>query len=53
MPSLAELYEHHARDCFYAAGRMANPKYREMLLKMAREWMQAAALLASNGSQCV
>jgi hypothetical protein len=51
MPSLAELYEQHARECIQSAGRTDNPKYREMLLKMEREWRQAAALLASNGSK--
>jgi hypothetical protein len=52
MPLLAELYEHHARECIQAAGRTDNPKYREMLLKMEREWTQAAATLqASNGSK--
>jgi hypothetical protein len=51
MPSLAELYEQHARECIQSAGRTDNPKYREMLLKMEREWTQAAATLrASNGS---
>jgi hypothetical protein len=48
MPSLAELYEQHARECIQSAD---NPKYREMLLKMEREWTQAATTLrASNGS---
>jgi hypothetical protein len=49
MPSLAELYEHHARDCIHAAGRTENPKSREMLLKLAREW--AAALQALTQSK--
>jgi hypothetical protein len=51
MPTLAELYEHHARECTHSAGRTDNPKFREMLLKLEREWRQAAALLASNGSK--
>jgi hypothetical protein len=51
MPTLAELYEHHARECTHAAGRTDNQKSREMLLKLEREWRQAAALLASNGSK--
>jgi hypothetical protein len=51
MPSLAELYEQHARECVQSAERTDNPRSREMLLKMEREWTQAAATLrASNGS---
>jgi len=51
MPSLAELYEQHARECIQSAGRTDNPKSRELLHKMEREWRQAAATLrASNGS---
>jgi hypothetical protein len=38
MASRAELYEYHARECDLAAGRTDNPKRREMLLKLAREW---------------
>jgi hypothetical protein len=40
MTSRTELYEHHAKECVRAAGQTDNPKHREMLLKMAREWMQ-------------
>jgi hypothetical protein len=40
--SVAKLYEDHARDCTAAAGKTDNPKYRALLLKMAREWMQEA-----------
>ena len=50
MPSLAELYEFHARDCIHSAGRTDDPKYRELLLKMEREWTEeAAALRAAPG----
>jgi hypothetical protein len=38
----SKLYEHHARDCTAAAEKTNNPRYRELLLKMAREWMQEA-----------
>ena len=48
MPSLAELYEHHARDCIHAAGQADNPKSREMLLKLAREWMAALQALMQS-----
>jgi len=44
-------YEQHARECIQSAGRTDNPKSRELLHKMEREWRQAAATLrASNGS---
>ena len=50
MPSLAEIYEHHARECIHSAERADNPKTRELMLKTEREWTQAAAALrASNG----
>jgi hypothetical protein len=45
---LSKLYDHHAKDCVHQAGRTDNPKHREMLLKMAREWTRAAALRTSN-----
>ena len=46
MPSQADLYEYFANDCVRAAGRMDDPKYREWLLKLARDW--TAALQAST-----
>ena len=45
MPSLAELYEHHARECIQSAERADDPKRRELLLKMEREWTEEAAAL--------
>jgi hypothetical protein len=42
MASRTELYEQHAKACDLAAGRTDNPKHREMLLKMARQWTQEA-----------
>ena len=49
MPSQADLYEHFANDCVRAADRMDDPKYREWLLKLARDW--TAALQASTQSK--
>jgi hypothetical protein len=34
--------EQHAKLCFQAADRIENSKDREMLVKMARQWMQEA-----------
>jgi hypothetical protein len=48
MPSETSLYESYAQDCVRAAGRMKDPKYRELLLQLADEWMQAAARQAST-----
>jgi hypothetical protein len=39
MPSQAKFYEYFAKDCVRAAKRTDDPTDREMLLKMAREWM--------------
>ena len=38
MKSRAELYEYHASECIRDAGQTDDPKRREMLLKLAREW---------------
>ena len=48
MPWETNLYESYAQDCVRAAGRMSDPQYRELLLKLASEWMQAAARQAST-----
>jgi hypothetical protein len=48
MPSQAKFYEYFAKDCVRAAKRTDDPKNREMLLKMAREWMMEAAAQAST-----
>jgi hypothetical protein len=45
MPSQAKFYEYFAKDCVRAAKRTDDPKDREMLLKMAREWMMEASRL--------
>jgi hypothetical protein len=52
MPSQAKFYEYFAKDCVRAAERTDDAKDREMLLKMAREWMmEAAARKASTQSK--
>ena len=50
MPSETNLnlYESYAQDCVRAADRVSDPQYRELLLKLASEWMQAAARQAST-----
>jgi hypothetical protein len=42
MPSQAKFYEYFAKDRVRAAKRTDDPTDREMLLKMAREWMMEA-----------
>ena len=39
MKSRAELYEYHASECVRDAAQTNDPRRREMLLKLAREWM--------------
>jgi hypothetical protein len=48
MPSQADLYEYFANDCVLAAGRTDDPKSREMLLKLAREWTAALQALTKS-----
>jgi hypothetical protein len=38
MKSRAELYEYHASECVRDAGQTSDPRRREMLLRLAREW---------------
>jgi len=42
VPDLARLYDLHAEDCVRTAEKVDNPSHREMLLKAAAEWRQAA-----------
>jgi hypothetical protein len=44
MAPRAELYKQHAKACVQTADRIDNPNDREMLLKIARQWMQEAQL---------
>jgi hypothetical protein len=42
MSPTAKEFEDFARDCVRLAGQAENPELRERLLKIARDWMQAA-----------
>jgi hypothetical protein len=46
--SLVKLYEQHARECAEAAERTDDPVHRVILLRMAHEWMEDAAAIAST-----
>jgi hypothetical protein len=49
MPTLADLYEEHARDCLRAAEQTDNdPAKRLMLLKLAHAWERDALVLRAN-----
>jgi len=51
--TLIDLCEEQARGCIELAKRLEQPNLRELLLKMARDWMRDAAALrqaASSGS---
>jgi hypothetical protein len=49
MKSRAELYEYHAGECARDAAQTDDPKRREMLLRLAREWrLDIAANLDAN-----
>ena len=43
--TLADVYEHNAKECREAAERSDNPLERARLLKTAREWWQDAKAL--------
>jgi hypothetical protein len=43
--TLADVYEHNAKECREAAERTYNAAHRAMLLKTAREWWQDAEAL--------
>jgi hypothetical protein len=40
--SQAELCERHAKECLQAAGQSEDPLTREMLLRLALDWMADA-----------
>jgi hypothetical protein len=42
MSSRAELCEHQATECLQAAERTDNPRAREVLLRLALDWLQDA-----------
>jgi hypothetical protein len=48
MSPAAREFEDFARDCVRLAGEAENSELRERLLKIARDWMQAAMDETSN-----
>jgi hypothetical protein len=42
MPTLADIYEAHAEECIRSAAKTDDPKYRDMLLKLASAWREDA-----------
>ena len=46
--TLADVYEHNAKECREAAERTRNAAHRAMLLKTAREWWQDAETLRAS-----
>ena len=46
--TLADVYEHNAKECREAAERTHNAAHRSMLLKTAREWWQDAEALRAS-----
>ena len=46
--ALKKLYEEHAKDCAREAGRTVDPRRRELYLKLAREWTEAADALHAS-----
>ena len=46
--TLADVYEHNAKECREAAERTNNAAHRAMLLKTAREWWQDAEALRAS-----
>ena len=47
--TLADVYEHNAKECREAAKRTDNAVHRLRLLKTAREWWQDAKALRNRG----
>jgi hypothetical protein len=46
--TLADVYEHNAKECRRAAERTANAVHRASLLKIAREWWQDAEAVRAS-----
>ena len=46
--ALVKLYKQHARECAEAAERTDDPVQRVILLRIAREWIEDAAAIAST-----
>jgi hypothetical protein len=45
---LAELYDRHAEECDRAAEQGEDPGRRALLIKLAREWREAAQALRQS-----
>jgi hypothetical protein len=45
MPTLFEIYEKQAEECLRSAAKTANPKHRDMLLKLSSAWREDAEAL--------
>ena len=50
MMTLPVLYEWFAQDCIQAAGQTEEPKKREMLFKLAEQWLADARRSRAEGS---
>lgn len=50
MTTMVALYEWFAQDCMQAAGQTEEPKKREMLLKLAEQWLADARRSGAEGS---
>jgi hypothetical protein len=46
--ALKDVYETHAKDCVQAAGLTVDPGRREVYLKLARQWTEAADALPAS-----
>ena len=49
--SQAELCERHAKECLQAAGQSEDPLTREMLLRLALDWMADAIAALKQPAQ--
>ena len=44
--ALKKVYAQHAEDCAHAAKLTVDPRRREVYLKLAQQWSEAAAALS-------
>ena len=47
---LRKLYQHHADDCLRVAELADDPRRRELYLKLASEWIEAAETLGVDAA---
>ena len=50
--TLADVYEHNAKECREAAERTYNATHRAALLKTAHEWWQDAEAVRASHNCC-